>query len=243
VRETFGALIARYQSEKASDLALRTDLTQLAEEEIEHAQWSHDVQRWLMPQLSPLGQRVLSRQEIAVRHPLLMGKFAQEPDRKQRVGKGSSGSSVAFRKRVYPANAPKCVSGNVHIGLPADHPFGDDRAHFGYQVSDCVFCWRNVAGPEDPARPISKCSGAWLFAQQADSVPEAHRYPKESGYRLQSRVAPKFLRRLRARARRLRHLHQPLAPNHRLSPNHPCSSGQASSRVRVDLQRRLPEPG
>jgi hypothetical protein len=52
VRETYGALVALHQAEKAQDVALRADMQTIAQEEVAHAQWSHDLAAWVEPLLS-----------------------------------------------------------------------------------------------------------------------------------------------------------------------------------------------
>lgn len=51
VRETYGALVAGYQSEHAQDPRLRATMAEIAEDEARHAAFAHRVQRWIMPRL------------------------------------------------------------------------------------------------------------------------------------------------------------------------------------------------
>jgi hypothetical protein len=53
VRETYGALVAMHQAARASDAAFRIDLAIIAQEEVKHAAWSHDLDQWLSEQLTP----------------------------------------------------------------------------------------------------------------------------------------------------------------------------------------------
>jgi hypothetical protein len=52
VRETYGALVAMHQAEHAGNDALRADLGQIAQEEVRHAAWSHDLDAWLQAHLT-----------------------------------------------------------------------------------------------------------------------------------------------------------------------------------------------
>lgn len=52
VRETYGALVAMHQATCAKNESLRSDLTQIAHEEVAHAEWSHDLDAWLQTQLT-----------------------------------------------------------------------------------------------------------------------------------------------------------------------------------------------
>jgi hypothetical protein len=51
VRETYGALVAFYQAEAATDAHVRAAMLQLAEDETRHAQLAWQVAQWLEPQL------------------------------------------------------------------------------------------------------------------------------------------------------------------------------------------------
>ncbi len=53
VRETYGALCAHYQATTANDTDVRSAWQHIAEEETAHALLSHDLDAWLLPQLSP----------------------------------------------------------------------------------------------------------------------------------------------------------------------------------------------
>lgn len=52
VRETFGALLATYQAESATDLEVRQVMARIAEDETRHAALSWKLMAWLTPQLS-----------------------------------------------------------------------------------------------------------------------------------------------------------------------------------------------
>lgn len=52
VRETFGALVAHWQAERAADPSVREAMRAIASDETEHAALSWDIARWIEPQLS-----------------------------------------------------------------------------------------------------------------------------------------------------------------------------------------------
>ncbi len=52
VRETFGALVATYQSHHASDLQVRAELQVIAQDETEHAALAWDVAEWIASRLT-----------------------------------------------------------------------------------------------------------------------------------------------------------------------------------------------
>ncbi len=59
VRETFGALVATYQSVHAKDPSVRETMLQIAKDETDHAMLSHDISSWAENQLSPEERRRL----------------------------------------------------------------------------------------------------------------------------------------------------------------------------------------
>lgn len=52
VRELFGALVVRFQAQRASELELRQELAAIAEDETAHAALAYDVASWLAPRLT-----------------------------------------------------------------------------------------------------------------------------------------------------------------------------------------------
>ncbi|HEU4405135.1 MAG TPA: hypothetical protein VFS43_07580 [Polyangiaceae bacterium] len=56
VRETWGALLARYQSERASDGALRKAFARIARDEMRHAELAWSTHQWLATKLSAVGR-------------------------------------------------------------------------------------------------------------------------------------------------------------------------------------------
>jgi len=55
-RETVGAAVLCYQSERAADPALRDAYAQIAADEVAHAELAWDLQAWLLPQLDAAAQ-------------------------------------------------------------------------------------------------------------------------------------------------------------------------------------------
>ena len=53
MRETFGALLATWQSRVAEDRAVRAAMQGIARDETAHAELSWQLARWLEPRLSP----------------------------------------------------------------------------------------------------------------------------------------------------------------------------------------------
>lgn len=53
VRETWGALIALRQAERATEPAVRASMSRIAPDEVRHAELAWAVDRWLTPRLSP----------------------------------------------------------------------------------------------------------------------------------------------------------------------------------------------
>jgi hypothetical protein len=53
VRETFGALVATHQAQRARDGEIRAAMVGVAADEVRHAELARDVAAWLEPQLSP----------------------------------------------------------------------------------------------------------------------------------------------------------------------------------------------
>lgn len=53
VAETYGAVVALYQSQHAPDDAVRETMTLVADDELSHAELSWDIGRWLATRLSP----------------------------------------------------------------------------------------------------------------------------------------------------------------------------------------------
>ena len=60
INETYGAMVAMHQAQNAHDAELRSSLAQIADDEVSHAQWSHDVDAWLQSQLSSEQQQAVA---------------------------------------------------------------------------------------------------------------------------------------------------------------------------------------
>jgi hypothetical protein len=94
VRETYGALVAMHQAARAGDAALRIDLRQIAQEEVRHAEWSHDLARWLESQLTEaekLEVQLAKRQALLQLHQ----ENQQSPERALQDSVGLPSAEVA----------------------------------------------------------------------------------------------------------------------------------------------------
>jgi len=80
VRETFGALVARWQSLHARDVDLRRAFARIARDEVRHAALSWAVARWLEPKLDAAGQRRAARARVRAL-VALRSSAAVEPSR------------------------------------------------------------------------------------------------------------------------------------------------------------------
>lgn len=68
IRETFGALLMRWQAERAQDPALRRLFARIAADETRHAAFAWEVARWLEPRLDPRARaRVSAARRRALR--------------------------------------------------------------------------------------------------------------------------------------------------------------------------------
>jgi hypothetical protein len=61
VRETFGAFVAAYQAQSASDPRAKAVLARIAEDELKHAALSHAIAAWAEPQLSESERALIAR--------------------------------------------------------------------------------------------------------------------------------------------------------------------------------------
>ena len=77
VRETYGALVAAFQAERAAP-ELRPLLRRIARDEASHAELAHDVARWLERKLTP-AERAEVAQARADALATLAESLAQEP--------------------------------------------------------------------------------------------------------------------------------------------------------------------
>lgn len=71
VHETYGALVALHQAHFAAAPELRSDLQQIANDEVAHAQWSHDLDAWLTTRLSPAERAAVAAAKTAACKALL----------------------------------------------------------------------------------------------------------------------------------------------------------------------------
>ncbi len=80
VRETYGALVALHQAERAGDAALRADLTSIALDEVGHAEWSKDLDAWLVTQLDEAERAQVHAAKVRAL-ATLEAQIAEEPSR------------------------------------------------------------------------------------------------------------------------------------------------------------------
>ncbi|NOU30722.1 MAG: ferritin-like domain-containing protein [Polyangiaceae bacterium] len=78
VRETYGALVALHQAERAGDAGLRADLASIALDEVGHAEWSKDLDAWLVTQLDE-AERAQVRSAKVRALATLEAQVAEEP--------------------------------------------------------------------------------------------------------------------------------------------------------------------
>jgi hypothetical protein len=78
VRETYGALVALHQAERAGDAELRVDLASIALDEVGHAEWSKDLDAWLVTQLDE-AERAQVRAAKVRALATLEAQIAEEP--------------------------------------------------------------------------------------------------------------------------------------------------------------------
>jgi hypothetical protein len=80
VRETYGALVARWQSLHAADVEVRRALARIATDEARHAALSWALARWIEPGLDDAGRRRVARARARALR-VLRASVAVEPSR------------------------------------------------------------------------------------------------------------------------------------------------------------------
>ncbi|MDC0715983.1 ferritin-like domain-containing protein [Nannocystis bainbridge] len=80
VRETFGALVARYQASVAADEPLRRLFAAIAEDELDHAALAWDVATWLYGQLDEAARERVRAAEAAELARMTVALATTEPD-------------------------------------------------------------------------------------------------------------------------------------------------------------------
>jgi hypothetical protein len=96
VRETWGALVALHQAERAQDPQLRAVMAPIARDELRHAELAFRIESWLTPRLSPAERRqVDDSRRAAVRE--LREELAIELAAAERARLGLPGSEDARR--------------------------------------------------------------------------------------------------------------------------------------------------
>lgn len=105
VNETYGALVALHQAQAAVDLDVRASLAQIADDEVRHAQWSHDLDAWLQPLLSTTQQQAVAAAKATALAEL--ASLAQAPTSEAQIRMGLPGADVAaqFVARLRTATA------------------------------------------------------------------------------------------------------------------------------------------
>ncbi len=63
VNEAYAALVTMHQARFAADPSLRDDLRGIAQDELRHAAWSHDLDAWLTSRLSPSDQQAIAAEK------------------------------------------------------------------------------------------------------------------------------------------------------------------------------------
>ena len=79
VHETYGALVALHQATFAELPILRADLQDIAVDEVEHAQWSHDLDAWLATRLTAKQRASVAATKIAASEALLARVAVDSP--------------------------------------------------------------------------------------------------------------------------------------------------------------------
>jgi len=95
VRETFGALVARYQASVAADEPLRRLFAAIADDELNHAALAWDVATWLNGQLDEAARARVSAAEAAELARLTVALATTEPDPEVSIQCGVPSPTVA----------------------------------------------------------------------------------------------------------------------------------------------------
>jgi hypothetical protein len=94
VRETWGALVAMRQAERARDLGIRAAMTGIARDELRHAELAWQIERWLTPRLNGEQRRKLNEARRAALRQL-NDELAQELSVSERERLGLPGAHEA----------------------------------------------------------------------------------------------------------------------------------------------------
>ncbi len=93
VRELYGALVARFQLQRAGDLGLRAGLRDIADDEAAHAALSWDIASWLRPQLSAQEQIEIDRSVQTALRDLAQELCEPSADQRELCGMPSLGEA------------------------------------------------------------------------------------------------------------------------------------------------------
>ncbi len=94
VRETWGALVAMHQAERARDLGVRAAMAGIARDELRHAELAWRIERWLAPRLTRKHRRRLGEARRGALHQL-NEELTRELGRSERERLGLPGAHEA----------------------------------------------------------------------------------------------------------------------------------------------------
>jgi hypothetical protein len=101
VRETWGALSARYQCQTAESFADRTIWSAVADDEARHAELSFDLHTWLMSRLSPEERLEVEAARLRAWEELLVELDSEpEPDVRRRAGVPSRSAALEMAREL-----------------------------------------------------------------------------------------------------------------------------------------------
>ncbi|MBX3229661.1 MAG: ferritin-like domain-containing protein [Labilithrix sp.] len=95
VRETYGAVVALFQAERAAT-ELRPILARIARDEVRHAELAHDVAAWLEPQLTPSQRAALADARARATEELRAALRVEPHEEVRRI----AGVPSAFETRI-----------------------------------------------------------------------------------------------------------------------------------------------
>lgn len=100
VNETYAALVALHQAQAAADADVRASLAEIANDEVSHAQWSHDLDAWLQPQLTIAQQHAVAAAKATALTELACMAQAPTSEAQRRVGMPSPDVAAQFVARL-----------------------------------------------------------------------------------------------------------------------------------------------
>jgi hypothetical protein len=96
VRETWGALVAMHQAERARDLDVRAAMAGIARDELRHAELAWRIERWLTPRLNREHRQKLAAARHGALHQL-KNELTYELELSERERLGLPGAHEAHR--------------------------------------------------------------------------------------------------------------------------------------------------